>query len=164
MKDMFKTKQVAENMWWYCWQWHMELFYILETPCINKMSLMCTFNPPPPLLQIWPLTWGPGTPLFGSIKHPGFSRLSLLFVNKHVHQNNPGVIPSGDPILTGRSIIFHLFKLLSPYDPLFSNPYTCIYDCEILNRFFSSKYFFVINRSPQSGAPFPRDHHSSITL
>ena len=74
----------------------------------------------------------PGSPLFGSIKHP-FQGSSFFFVNKHAYQNNPGAIPPPGILLSQRSSIFHLFKLLSPYDPFFSNPY--IYDCERLNLF-----------------------------
>ena len=72
-----------------------------------------------------------------------FSRLVLLFVNKHAYQNNPEAIPPPGILLSQRSSIFHLFKLLSPCDPFFSNPY--IYDCERLNRYYI--FFFAINRS-----------------
>ena len=84
----------------------------------------------------------PGTPLFGSIKHPfqGFSFFLWTSMRTKTIQER---FPLRRSYSTKGPAFFHLFKLLSPYDPFFSNPY--IYDCESLYRYYI--FFFAINRS-----------------
>ena len=75
----------------------------------------------------------PGSPLFWANKGP-FSRHFLLFVNKLRTKTIQKWFPLRGSYSPKGPAFFHLFKLLSPYDPFFSNPY--IYDCERLNRYY----------------------------
>ena len=85
----------------------------------------------------------PRTPLFWSIKHPFFKAFPSFCEQACVPKQSRSDPPPPGILLSQRSSIFHLFKLLSPYDPFFSGPY--IYDCERLYRYYI--FFFAINRS-----------------